>query len=138
MVTLRTDSDGELWFFTGAETAKTEEIRANAHVNVSYSSPRDNRYVSVSGMAAVVHDHQRVKALLSQLDEGWFPQGPDDPDLALLRVEVERAEYWDAPAGTMAEINGLWDVALTCEPPAVTENEKFDLKGSGGAKSWPV
>jgi hypothetical protein len=49
------------------------------------------------------------------------------PDLALLKVDVERAEYWDAPSGTMAEIAGLFEI-----PDAGGENETVDLTGSGG------
>lgn len=45
MATQQTESDGDLWFFTQASAAKAEEIRANPHVNASYASLRENRYV---------------------------------------------------------------------------------------------
>jgi general stress protein 26 len=59
MATRQVEFDGDLWYFTQAGAAKAEEIRANPHVNVSYASPRENRYVSVSGTAAVVRDRGR-------------------------------------------------------------------------------
>jgi hypothetical protein len=31
----------------------------------------------------------------------WFPNGKDDPDVALLRVSLEKAEYWDSPSSTI-------------------------------------
>jgi general stress protein 26 len=131
MATQQTESDGDLWFFTQASAAKAEEIRANPHVNVSYASPRENRYVSVSGTATLVRDRRKMEELWDQLYEAWLPHGLENPDLALLRVDVERAEYWDAPSGTMAEIAGLLKVPATRGPSAAGENEKIDLTGTG-------
>jgi len=132
MATQRAESGGDLWFFTRAGAAKAEEIRANPHVNVSYASPRENRYVSVSGTATLVRDRRKMEELWDQLYQAWFPQGLEEPDLALLRVDVERAEYWDAPSGTMAEIAGLLRVPAAGGPSAAGENEKIDLAGGGG------
>jgi hypothetical protein len=56
----------------------------------------------------------------------------DDPDLALLRVDVERAEYWDAPSGTMAEIAGFVKAAVTRRPADIGENEKVEFKAGRG------
>ena len=131
MATQQTESDGDLWFFTQASAAKAEEIRANPHVNVSYASPRENRYVSVSGTATLVRDRRKMEELWDQLYEAWLPHGLENPDLALLRVDVERAEYWDAPSATMAEIAGLLKVPATRGPSAAGENEKIDLTGAG-------
>ena len=131
MATQQTESDGDLWFFTQASAAKAEEIRANPHVNVSYASPRENRYVSVSGTATLVRDRKKMEELWDQLYKAWFPQGLEEPDLALLRVDVERAEYWDAPSGMMAEIAGLLKVPATGGQSAAGENEKIDLTGTG-------
>src|SRR5690348_3539166 len=61
MATLQTESDDDLWFFTQASAAKAEEIRANPHVNVSFASPRENRYVSVSGTARIVRDRNKIE-----------------------------------------------------------------------------
>ena len=131
MATQQTESDGDLWFFTQASAAKAAEIRTNPHVNVSYASPRENRYVSVSGTATLVRDRKKMEELWDQLYKAWFPQGLEEPDLALLRVDIERAEYWDAPSGTMAEIAGLLKVPATRGPSAAGENEKIDLTGTG-------
>jgi general stress protein 26 len=64
MAMQRAESDGDLWFFTQASAAKAEEIRANPHVNVSYTSPRENRYVS--GTATIVRDRRKMEELWDQ------------------------------------------------------------------------
>ena len=130
MATQQTESDGAPWFFTQASAAKADEIWANSHVNVSYASPRENRYVSVSGTATLVRDRRKMEELWDQLYQAWFPQGLEDPDLALLRVDVEQAEYWDAPSGTMAEIAGLLRVPAASGPSVAGENEKINLAGA--------
>ena len=93
MATQETEFDGSLWFFTYLQSGKVDEIRHDQHVNVSYADPSGNRYVSVSGKAAVVRDRAKAQALWSELHRAWFPQGLDDPNLALLRVDVHDAEY---------------------------------------------
>ncbi|MGH9631698.1 MAG: pyridoxamine 5'-phosphate oxidase family protein [Bryobacteraceae bacterium] len=99
MATQNAEFDGELWFFTDVNTAKTSEIDKDHHVNVSYASPENNRYVSVSGLARVTRDRKKAEELWSPLYKAWFPKGLDDPDLALLKVQVNKAEYWDSPSG---------------------------------------
>src|SRR5256885_9709801 len=67
MATQRTKFDGTLWFFTDEDSAKVHEIGRDRHVNVSYADPDSNTYVSVSGMARLVKDREKVKELWSPL-----------------------------------------------------------------------
>ena len=106
MEAVKAPLDGDLWFFTRASAPKAGEIRDNEHVNVSFADPEGDRYLSLSGKASVVRDDARIEELWSRKMKAWFPDGRKDPDLALLRVQVERAEYWDAKAGGMVEMAG--------------------------------
>jgi len=107
MATQQKQLDGDLWFFTRDSSAKSGETRVHPNVNLSYANPDDNRYVSVSGTAVILHDPAKAKELWNPIYKAWFPKGLDDPDLALLRVQVERGEYWDSPSSTMVQIAGL-------------------------------
>lgn len=93
--------DGDLWFFTYADASKVSEVEQHWQVNVSYTKPDDNLFISVSGTAMLVHDRKKIKHLWKPFYKAWFPNGEDDPTLALLKVNVESAEYWDAPSGKM-------------------------------------
>ena len=95
MVTQEIEFDGDLWFFTGAQTPKVDEIGINSRINVGYADPERNRYVSISGRASLVRDPARAKSLWTPTLGAWFPNGPDDPDVTLIRIVVEQAEYWD-------------------------------------------
>lgn len=92
--------DGDLWFFTRIGSSKVEDLQEDRRVSLTYSSPRDNAYVSLSGNARVLADAAKSAELWDPSYQAWFPDGPSDPELALIHVSVERAEYWAAPALT--------------------------------------
>lgn len=131
MATQEAEFDGELWFFTGASSPKVDEVGRDHRVNLSYAAPDDNTYVSISGTARLVRDKAKAKELWNPALKAWFPDGLDDPDLALLRVQVEKAEYWDSPSSKMVQLYGLAKAVLTGKrADDIGENEKIDLKGS--------
>lgn len=115
MATQKTEFDGTLWFFTGRSTGKISEIDWNPEVNLSYAAPGDTKYVSVSGTAEIVEDRAKMAELWSDIYKAWFPQGLDDPDLCLMKVEVTFAEYWDVPSGKMVQVFGFLKALATGE-----------------------
>ncbi|MBU8543227.1 MULTISPECIES: pyridoxamine 5'-phosphate oxidase family protein [Roseomonadaceae] len=120
--------DGTLWFFTAAGSPKAAEIRQDERVLLAYAEPSDQNYVSVSGTAQVVRDVAQQKAMWSEPLRTWFPGGPEDPSAALLKVEVEGAEYWDAPSSTLLHAYGYVKARITGEPPKAGENDKVAFK----------
>jgi general stress protein 26 len=121
MATQKTEFDGTLWFFTGLRTGKISEIDWNPEVNLSYSDGGANKFVSVSGTAEIVDDRAKKEELWSDIYKAWFPQGLDDPDLCLLRVDVTFAEYWDVPSGKMVQVFGFLK--------AIASGERLKMEG---------
>ena len=120
--------NGELWFFTAEDSGKIAEIEAEHEVNLAYAEPKEQRYVSLSGVAALKRDPARARRLWSSEMKTWFPGGPEDPRLAMLRVRVHAAEYWDAPSGRMASLVALAKAKLTGESAGEAgEHEKVLL-----------
>lgn len=101
------DADGTLWFFSDTNTDKVEALRTNRRVNLAYSDAGSERYISISGKCELVRDHVKTQELWKPLYKTWFAKGIDDPDLILLKVYVQEAEYWDAPQGRMVQLEGL-------------------------------
>lgn len=126
MTTQRIEFDGDLWFFTGRSTSKVDEIARDGQVNVSYAAPEESRYVSISGTARVVDDHERMEDLWNPAYEAWFPDGLEDPDLVLVKVDVEEAEYWDSPSNAMVKLAGFVK-GLAGGERYDGENEKIDF-----------
>lgn len=122
------DQDGALWFFTDANSHKVLEVEHQNQVNVSFSAPDKQRYVSLSGTAQLVRDRQKMQELWQPALTAWFPKGLDEPNIALLKVTVEQAEYWDAPAGWVAKTIGFVKAVTTGEKAKTSENAKIDLE----------
>lgn len=128
MQTQASDFDGTLWFFTHAREPKVGEVEREPHVGVAYAKPEENRYVSVSGTARVVRERAKIEELWNPALKAWFPEGVDDPNIALIRVSVDHAEYWDAPSSTFVQLAGFLKAVATGKEYRPGENEKLDLK----------
>lgn len=94
--------DGDMWFFTGEGTSQVAHVSADARVNVSFG--KGTEWVSVAGTAEVVRDRAKIRELWNQSVEAWFPDGPDTPEVVLLHVDSDSAEYWTSPGGTAATV----------------------------------
>ena len=95
LLTQALDDDGVLWFFVPSDGSLALDIETNPRVSATYSDPARGVFVSLSGYARLVYDPDRIFALWDERVETWFTQGPLDPRLALLRVDIDHAEYWD-------------------------------------------
>jgi general stress protein 26 len=92
MKTQEIEFDGDLWFFTKKETNKYEEILHDQDVNVAYAG---KSYVSVRGRAEIVEDLDKKKELWSYAYEKIMQTSYDNPNVILIKVKVESAEYWE-------------------------------------------
>lgn len=127
MATNEMEEDGVLWFFTGEFTPKVAEVVENHKVNVSYSDPDDNLYVSISGEATVVTDKNKIHELWDPYLKAWFPKGKDDPNIALLKVVPSKAEYWDSESSNMVLAFNVVKSIFKGEKHESGEHKKFDL-----------
>ncbi len=113
MGTSKAEFDGTLWFLTDKRTAKVDELTRDPEVHVTYSDASKQNYVSLSGSGTIVTDRATIKELWSEPARAWFPKGVDDPDLVAMRVDIEIAEYWDSPSGTLVMAYGYAKAILT-------------------------
>ena len=79
----------------------------------------------MSGTARLVHDREKAEQLWRPLYKAWFPKGIDDPDLALLCVHVDRAEYWDSPSSIAVKLAGFARAIVTGGTPRLGENREI-------------
>lgn len=87
------DESGDIWFTTSIDSGKVSEMLHDRHVAVIMQGR--TQYLSVSGRAQVFSDVEKATAFWSEAWRPWFPDGPADPELVLVRVIPEEAEYWD-------------------------------------------
>ncbi|CAH0145447.1 pyridoxamine 5'-phosphate oxidase family protein [Microbacterium sp. Bi128] len=120
------ESDGDLWFIVGTHASAVEHVRRDPKVGLSFSS--DGLWLSLAGEAEVIDDTAMLKELWSTSVEAWFPDGPESPDITLLKVSALSGEYWGSAGGRVATAIALVTSKVTGERPRA-ENEKFDLPG---------
>jgi general stress protein 26 len=126
LASLAYENDGQLWFYTAVDSAKVSEVMNDVRTSVAFSDTDKDAYVAVSGTADIVNDRQRIHDLWTPFAKPWFPNGPDDPNLALLRVHVERGEYWTSP-GKAAYLFGVAKAAITGKRTPMGENRKVTV-----------
>ncbi len=127
MAAVERTEDDRLWFFTSATSPKIAEIAKDPRVLLSYSEPDKNNYVSISGTAEAVRDHALIQRLWKEPLRTWFPKGADDPNIALICVHAESAEYWDSPSSAFVYAYGYVKARLTGEASKGGENETVRL-----------
>ncbi len=112
------DQGSVLYFFVSRAGDIAHCVIRDGNVNVSYAHPGDDSYVSISGAAAIVENTAKKEALFTSFAKAWFPGGPTDPDLALLEVAIEHAEYWDVKESKMMQLAKMATAAITGKPPS--------------------
>jgi len=125
MAALEMDESATIWFFTRKSSPKVDQIeQQERRVNLAFADVGDASYVSISGTADEIDDRAKINELWNPQAKAWFPDGKDDPELTLLRVHTNMAEYWDANNSTMVRLFQQAAAAITGNTPNMGENEK--------------
>ena len=116
MATIHMEEDGTLWFFANRTSGKVHDLNTDHVVHLVYAHPGKSAYMDVWGLANVVADRQKLKEMWKPMVKAWFPNGPDDVALCLIKVKPNDAHYWDNESGRMIEFMRLMTAVVTGEP----------------------
>lgn len=112
---------GESWLFIGLQGDQADAIRTNPQVNLAFAET--GSWLSVAGIAEFVDDRVKAEALWDDQVGAYFDGGLDDPDLGLLRVVPESAQYWGVPGNRAV-------AALKMATSKITGNESPGVSGT--------
>src|SRR5215217_7878529 len=112
-------------FLADARQHKDEEVRAYPEVCLAFSDPRRQKYVSISGQVHISNDRAMIKNLWSLPAKAWW-QTADDPNIRVITVMPEEAEWWDSP-GTVVSYISMAAAAVTGSRPAVGEHRRASI-----------
>lgn len=115
----------QIYFLTDARHHKDNEIARNPNINLSFADASGQKYVSVSGTAAVSNDRSKIKELFSTPAKAWWDNA-DDPNIRVLKVTPVDAEYWNSP-GTVVSYIKMAAAAVSNTRPDIGENRKVAL-----------
>jgi general stress protein 26 len=119
---------GLIFFVTDIRSGKEDEIETASDVGLAFIDTGDKAYLSITGRACMIRDAETTKRFWRKTDEVWWPGGPNDPDVCLLRIEPLTAELWDGPASAIVTAFEFAKAKLTGEQPNLGENRKVTVK----------
>lgn len=118
MTPLKLEADGSVWMFTSRDAF--EGVPGN--VNLAFADHDHGSYVSLEGAAQLVDDRQRIHELWTLAAKPWFPDGPDSPDLILLKVETHEVAYWDSPGSKVVRALAMAASVVAGKPVGLGEH----------------
>jgi general stress protein 26 len=125
----RPDRDaGFVWFVTDVRGAKDEEIEAAPEVCFVVIDHKDKAYLSITGRAEVRDDHAKAAEIWKKTDNVWWPDGPSDPNVRVLRLAPEKAELWDGPSNATVAAFEFAKARITGEKPNLGEKRMVTVE----------
>lgn len=124
----REEGTDEIWFYTKLDSGATAETALFDKVNLAFADAERKNWVSISGKAVIERDPAKIGSFWSPMVAAWFPQGQNDPDLAMIRIEPDSAQYWDSTTSTMKYLWEIGKAQATGTTPDVGEVGHVDFK----------
>lgn len=128
MITQEVEFDGDLWFFTKANAPKVWEAGHHRQVNVSFADPEKSKFISASGSATLIRDRAKMQELWKAPYKVFFPEGLEDPEIALLKITVEKAEYWDSSPTAIGRAFDFAKAYLTKDVSKLGDHQKVEVR----------
>jgi len=127
MQLVQEEYDGTLYFYTSKKSEKVFEIDQDRDVCISFSEPKDNVHVSLTGKAKLSDDKELIDRYWNSYVAAWFEGGRDDDDLAVLEVKINRGEHWDSNESKLFQLFEVAKANLTDATPNIGEHDKFGV-----------
>ena len=124
----------DLWFVTSAGTSKLRDLGSDPHINLSYYKDGTREWISVSGLATITSDRQKIAELYAPDWKMWFPDEgdarhgtPDDPRLVLIGVDIQAAVFLEVNKPRPVVLYELVKGWVTGEQPELGELHQLEL-----------
>ena len=101
---------GPIWFFTARDNVLVQKLSGNGRAIATFASKGHEIFASIHGRLTVDTDRATIDRLWNRYVAAWYEGGKDDPKLALLRLDTERAEIWEDASSFVAGIKMLLGV----------------------------
>jgi general stress protein 26 len=99
---------GPIWFFTSNDNALVQKLGNGNRAIATFTSKGHNLFATLHGSLKLDNDRAAIDRLWNRYVAAWYEGGKDDPKLALLRLDAERAEIWLDASSLVAGIKMLF------------------------------
>jgi len=117
--------ENALYFLTDVKSHKDDEVAQHPNVCLAFADTNKQKYVSISGVAEVQNDREKIRELWSTPARAWW-DSPDDSSIRILKVTPSAAEYWDSPGTAMSYIK-MAAAAVTRAKPDIGDHAKVRM-----------
>ena len=111
MLPLLVQNDPHIYFLTHQSSRKVTQLAVRPQVGLSIIST--NCFVVAAGSAQLSRDPELIRRLWSPTYRAWFPEGKDDREATVIRVAVERIDYWEPPSNRVVRLAQAVKAVLT-------------------------
>jgi len=99
---------GPIWFFTSKDTDLVQKLGKSDRAIATFTSKGHDLFATVHGRLSLDNDRAVIDRLWNHFVAAWYEHGKDDPKLALVRLDAERAEIWLDASSLVAGIKMLF------------------------------
>jgi len=117
--------ENALYFLTDVRHHKDDDIARYSRVNLAFADTGSQKYVSLAGTASVANGRAHIKDLWNTFAKAWWDSA-EDPNIRVLKVVPEDAQYWDSP-GTVVSYAKMIAAAATGSRLDIGTNRKVAL-----------
>jgi len=91
-------AENSIYFLIDTRGTKDDEVAVHPEVCLVFIDPEEKVYLSISGAAHYRRDTAKAAELWNEEQFAWWPAGPTDANVRVMRVQPDFAEFWDGPA----------------------------------------
>lgn len=102
------NDSGPLWFFLNKDNSLIEALAESSRAIASYTSKGHDMFAAVHGTLVIDSNPATIDRLWNPHVEAWFEGGRDDPKVALVRLDTEKAQLWKGGSSIGAAITRLF------------------------------
>lgn len=102
MATQKRAAGADLWFVSAEGTAKLRDLEHDPHVNLAFYKDRTREWISVSGLATMSRDRDKIRELYAPDWKIWFTEEgdprhgtPEDPRMVLIGLKIHGAVFME-------------------------------------------
>ena len=92
--------DRQIYFFAARSEDLVKGLGRSSRAIATYASKGHDLFASIHGTLHLDNNREVIDRLWNPVIASWYRDGKDDPDLALIRFDTERADVWEADTGS--------------------------------------
>lgn len=127
MRTFQVEEDGLIWIFASKQSQSVLNIADVPDCLLNYADEETFLFTAINAHAEISTDQADIDRFWKDKYTNWFPYGKSDPNLCMIKLRPQRAEYWDNPDMTISQIFSIVKNTLKGEAPSEGDNKVLNF-----------